>query len=468
MQRRTDWVFFVVSLLFFVLFLGLVVLRAGIYRAEAVESLSRDFDSLSRLVKTALDMGQTATSKVFREQMRDRYARSPRLLGLIVRDASERTEYAVPASSPYILSGRSPSGSGRVDGFRDDNRLSVMVKEASITLRDGSQRSIQAAYVVLPVQALTLPLRDSLLGILIILIAAIIALIVSYAQGDEIPAEAAGAPPIAAGPPYRESPIAAGLSAARSIDDEFDVPDFSMEEGHGGPLPGTPPDIFASDPAPQTLSAIDLSGATDLSPPEAFESSIPAMEDEARDGDTPSPAWGRPDPAAPQGLYSERSGLGWEAYLEERLDAELARSSTLEQDCSLVLLTMKDSDKATDSFRILARTIESFFAFRDLSFEYGPDGFAVALPGIGLPQALRMAEEFVKKITFALGGQRDPLDYLPLFIGISSRSGRLLRARLLIDEARQALAKAQAERDSRIVGFKADPDRYRDFLAGKV
>ena len=41
-------------------------------------------------------------------------------------------------------------------------------------------------------------------------------------------------------------------------------------------------------------------------------------------------------PHAPKGLYSPESGLGWEEYLAERLNAELSRAASFEQD--LVLL----------------------------------------------------------------------------------------------------------------------------------
>ena len=63
--------------------------------------------------------------------------------------------------------------------------------------------------------------------------------------------------------------------------------------------------------------------------------------------------------------------------------------------------------------------------FRDLSFERGDDGFSVILPNIDSSHALRMAEEFYKKLVFLADGDLAELELLPLFMGISSRGGRL-------------------------------------------
>ena len=78
-----------------------------------------------------------------------------------------------------------------------------------------------------------------------------------------------------------------------------------------------------------------------------------------------------------------------------------------------------------------------------------------------------MAKEFKKKLAFLAGGDFTKLKELPLHIGISSRSGRLVGADRMAGEATTALEEARNEKDTRIKAFQPDPDKYRRFLAAK-
>jgi hypothetical protein len=51
-----------------------------------------------------------------------------------------------------------------------------------------------------------------------------------------------------------------------------------------------------------------------------------------------------------------------------------------------------------------------------------------------------------------------------LLVGISSRAGRKVTAERLINEAETALLKARTEKDHSVVAFRADPEKYRDFV----
>jgi GGDEF domain-containing protein len=170
---------------------------------------------------------------------------------------------------------------------------------------------------------------------------------------------------------------------------------------------------------------------------------------------------------SPAGLYSPASGLGWESYLKDRLDAELSRSASFEQDLSLLAIAYDGLTSQDANYAAIGESIEKFFSFRDLAFERGDDGFSVILPNIDSSHALRMAQEFYKKLVFLAEGDFAELELSPLFMGISSRGGRLVDAGRLIDEADAAIEKARYEKDSRIVAFKPDPDKYRLFLASK-
>jgi hypothetical protein len=48
---------------------------------------------------------------------------------------------------------------------------------------------------------------------------------------------------------------------------------------------------------------------------------------------------------------------------------------------------------------------------------------------------------------------------------MSSRAGRLIESRRVIEEASRALEKAAAEKDTHIVAFRPDPEKYRSFVS---
>ncbi|MBL8965899.1 MAG: GGDEF domain-containing protein, partial [Spirochaetaceae bacterium] len=181
---------------------------------------------------------------------------------------------------------------------------------------------------------------------------------------------------------------------------------------------------------------------------------------------SPGPAATAPS-TAPAGLYSPISGLGWESYLNDRLDAELARSASFEQDLSLLVFAYEGLSPGSAEYGLVAKAIADFFSFKDLSFERGPEGFAIVLPNIDADHGLRMAEEFLKKLAGLFKEGSEPLAAPPAFIGLSSRAGRLVDAARVTQEAEAALKKAREDRDSHIVAFRPDPDKYRLYLASK-
>jgi len=166
----------------------------------------------------------------------------------------------------------------------------------------------------------------------------------------------------------------------------------------------------------------------------------------------------------PNGLYSPRTGLGWEEYTKERLDSELHRCSSTENDLTLLLMEFTDAIEER-IFIQAAKEAASFFAGKDLVFERGEMGFAVILPGAGFEAAIERSEKFYQRIM-----KRFPNSYVKacgLCIGLSSRSGRLLNTDRLILEASEALKKAKSDTKTKIIAFKSDLEKYRAFIASR-
>ena len=169
-------------------------------------------------------------------------------------------------------------------------------------------------------------------------------------------------------------------------------------------------------------------------------------------------------PGEPKGLYSPRSNIGWEEYIDERLDSELHRCSSTENDLTFIVMEFTDITNDT-MFRQAAEETSTFFSSRDLVFEHGEYGIAVILPGINLETAISKSEKFYQRITEKFPSSFSSKQNSSLCIGLSSRAGRLLNADRLMLESKEALNRAKLDPVSSIIAFKSDPEKYRAFIS---
>jgi hypothetical protein len=77
-----------------------------------------------------------------------------------------------------------------------------------------------------------------------------------------------------------------------------------------------------------------------------------------------------PEDDLPKGLYTSR-GIGWESYTIERLESELHRCATLEEDLVLIVIEAKNTKFGTETFKKLSEETIKFFTQRDMIFEKG-------------------------------------------------------------------------------------------------
>ncbi len=173
------------------------------------------------------------------------------------------------------------------------------------------------------------------------------------------------------------------------------------------------------------------------------------------------------DDCGPQGLYSSRSNICWESYTHDRLESELHRCASFEQDLCFIIMERLNVDAWEASYRNFTEAAIAFFTFRDLLFERGRGGISIILPNVDLDHGIRMAEEFRKKIMTSPDHGENWENKADLVVGLSSRAGRLVDADRLILEAERALDKASADPTSPIIAFKSDPERYRAFIQTK-
>jgi len=129
-----------------------------------------------------------------------------------------------------------------------------------------------------------------------------------------------------------------------------------------------------------------------------------------------------------------------------RLENELERSASLNEDLSVILFTGVGKNK---------KRIRDFHTSKDLIFALGNNQIGVIEPNQDLDTTLSFTEELLLECIEQTGTRA-------LRAGITSRTGRLIGAQRLFREAEEALRKSSKEKN--IVAFRSDPEKYREFL----
>lgn len=159
-------------------------------------------------------------------------------------------------------------------------------------------------------------------------------------------------------------------------------------------------------------------------------------------------------------LFSPVSGLCWQDLFEDRLNFELRRSASFDQDLMIALVFLKSKRIDQKLYNAISKILIDSFQFQDLLFEYGKKGFAIVIPNTDIDEGIKEMEKFIKKVV-------DKKTDIILAVGLSSRNGRLLTGKRLIDETRTALGKAYKETRHSMIAFRPDPVKYRDYISSK-
>lgn len=345
------------------------------------------------------------------------------MLALVIRDTDNQVLFALPASSPYYR--QEPKG------------LVFEHPQGSTTLFSGalsSGLSIEALYVTLNQESLFLPVRDAAL-VLLALTAVFIAGLILASNQAPARSDHARQPPIV--PPSTGKPAGAGTLYAEEPFEPASEPIALLHETE--PEPVSEPALHLETPRVETPRIGNLRPAD--------------LPEGVLDG--------------PRGLFDPESGLGWEAYLRDRLSAELRRSASFEQDLSFLICSLDGARRGEEEFNLFASSVRDFFSFKDMAFLFGTDCTALMLPNMDVDHALRMSGELMKKLMFMFQSRQSADGGPGIYMGLTSRAGRLVDADRLIGEAMAAIGKARTDGGSKIMAFRPDPEKFRSYLAGQ-
>jgi hypothetical protein len=120
----------------------------------------------------------------------------------------------------------------------------------------------------------------------------------------------------------------------------------------------------------------------------------------------------------------------------------------------MVFILIEFKDKISNTYHKIKEEAECFFFTKDIFLDYKEQGISIVYPEVNLDTALAKSREFLHNLT-----------YKPVYIGLTSRSGRLVNSQRIMFEAEQALARAKSDPSSPIIAFKSDPDKYRAFIS---
>ena len=159
----------------------------------------------------------------------------------------------------------------------------------------------------------------------------------------------------------------------------------------------------------------------------------------------------------PSGLFNPVTGLGWESYLETRLENEINRAISSEIDISVFIINIPNLERESEESKKVSKYLSLQFQFKDLLFEYKNDCIVAIKISMNLDEALNFADKIHADIS-------QILEQKQCYIGISTRSIRIVSGERLFNEALAAVEHAKNEEDSPIIAFRVDVEKYRQFL----
>ena len=159
----------------------------------------------------------------------------------------------------------------------------------------------------------------------------------------------------------------------------------------------------------------------------------------------------------PSGLFNPVTGLGWESYLDTRLENEINRAISSEIDISVFIINIPNLERESEESKKVSEYLSLQFQFKDLLFEYKNDCIVAIKISMNLDDALNFADKIHAEIMQIINQKE-------CYIGISTRSIRIVSSERLLNEAWAALEHAKQEEDSPIIAFRVDADKYRQFL----
>ena len=165
--------------------------------------------------------------------------------------------------------------------------------------------------------------------------------------------------------------------------------------------------------------------------------------------------------AAPEAPAEAENSLPYlpESQLNAALEEELVLAASSEQDFSVFVIKVENIPNEDDSGNALSHCIKETASSNGTVFQFENDSYVLLLKNTSLDESLTVSETLYAKLNALLKTQNLTV---PVTIGISARTGRLISAERLFTEAFEA--RKHADNESPVIAFRVNPEKYRDFI----
>ena len=425
------------------------VLAISLCAVQIIESMgqrrnlaeSEFYDLADRATQSAVFLG--FMSEAYQDSIRDFIAGSQTIIGVIISGSAGEYAFERIPGSGIVWAGNSP-------------RFKTGIFQGEpfyLPLRVDGQRNvnIQAIYSRIDNIVFLQILRNALLTILAGLAIALVTLLVELTRKNKssYQGRVKGTPSA-----ERANPAAEKIQRTEIASDPAAVESSAMERDYAPAYEQEDPKDYEEDTGAEEVEEERDEGKT-IEIENDYEEEIRTIDE--------------PINRHPTGLFTPRGNIGWDSYTIDRLDSELHRCASFEQDLVFLAMEFKGIKGIDDAiYRRFAEEAVNFFSSRDLIFEKGENGISIVFPNINLEQGMAKSEEFRRETLAKLNESENKAKDMKIdfCIGLSSRSGRLIEANRLMTETNKALEKALDDPLSPIIAFKSDPEKYREFIKG--
>ncbi len=161
---------------------------------------------------------------------------------------------------------------------------------------------------------------------------------------------------------------------------------------------------------------------------------------------------------------SPATGLKMQSSLSENLGKKIKQSLDEKKELTLALLKINNLDRGNSISNKLIEILKNDISETAEIFEYNSDGYAIILYNEDLSLCAETFDKIYENMTSYL---RENNSANEVVIGLSSVSGRNVGSQRLETEAAQALSHALEDPDSPIIAFRANPQKYKEYIESK-
>lgn len=164
---------------------------------------------------------------------------------------------------------------------------------------------------------------------------------------------------------------------------------------------------------------------------------------------------------SPVEQVSPATGLKLQSALLPELDEKIKKSLEEKNELTLALLKVNGLDRGNSISNKIVEILKKENENAEDIFEYNSDGYAIILENEDLASCADIFDKIYEKMTSYLRSSNSANEVV---VGLSSVNGRNVDAERLETEADQALAHALEDPDSPIIAFRANPEKYREYV----